>query len=193
MSDWKPIPVTTARDIAEEYGYDQIVIIARKVGNGGGEVCTTFGRDVENRNVAARIGDFLKFKIMGWVKERVLERENFCSTSSECSDYVVKCANISAGQKAAWADPKKCNARLQALGCLSRANKAKVAQEISGSNKTYREIGRDWLITAARVSDIAKEFGIQRRRNKSGQKTRPVPSEDRAKKSDAERSPEGVF
>lgn len=63
----KPIPIWTAKDIAKDYGYDQVIIIARKVGEG--EHCTTYGVDKANCDVAARIGDFLKFKVMGWVEE----------------------------------------------------------------------------------------------------------------------------
>jgi hypothetical protein len=63
----KPIPIYAAKDIAKDYGYDQVIIIARKVGEG--EHCTTYGVDKENCGVAARIGDFLKFKIMGWERE----------------------------------------------------------------------------------------------------------------------------
>lgn len=64
----KPIPIWAAKDIAKDYGYDQVIIIARKVGEG--EHCTTYGVDKENCGVAARIGDFLKFKVMGWERER---------------------------------------------------------------------------------------------------------------------------
>ena len=62
----KPIPISTARRIAEDYGYSQVIVIARRVGNDGGEHCTTYGVDKENCDVAARIGDFLKFKVMNW-------------------------------------------------------------------------------------------------------------------------------
>lgn len=44
----KPIPIARGRDIAEQYGYDQVVIIARRVGDGGGEHVTTYGRDKDN-------------------------------------------------------------------------------------------------------------------------------------------------
>lgn len=71
----KPIPIHAARHIAEYYGYDQVVIIARKVGDKGGEHCTTYGRDKANCDVAARIGDFLKFKVMGWVAENTVDYE----------------------------------------------------------------------------------------------------------------------
>lgn len=60
----KPIPIAAAKQIAEKYGYSQVVIIARAVGEG--EHVTTYGIDKENCAVAARIGDFLKHKVMGW-------------------------------------------------------------------------------------------------------------------------------
>ena len=62
----KPIPISAAQRIANEFGYDQVVIVARKVGADGAEHCTTYGRDKENCAVAARMGDFFKFKLMGW-------------------------------------------------------------------------------------------------------------------------------
>lgn len=64
-----PIPITAAQSIAKDYGYHQVVIIARCVGDNGGEHVTTYGVDQANCSVAARIGDFLKYKVMGWVKE----------------------------------------------------------------------------------------------------------------------------
>lgn len=60
----KPIPIKAAQAIADKYGYDQIIIVARAIGEG--EHVTTYGRDKANCDVAARIGDFLKYKIMGW-------------------------------------------------------------------------------------------------------------------------------
>ena len=65
----KRIPIAAAQRIAEQYDYDQVVIIARKVGlheAGGGEHVTTYGRDKANCRVAAHVGDFIKYKIMGW-------------------------------------------------------------------------------------------------------------------------------
>ena len=76
---WKQeIPVHAARAIAEQYGWDQVVIVARKVDDhhgDGGEHCTTYGRDKEHCAVAARIGNFLKFKVMGWAKEQTTEHK----------------------------------------------------------------------------------------------------------------------
>ena len=62
----KPIPISAAKRFAEKYEYDQVIVIARKVGEG--EHCTTYGVDKANCDVAASIGDFLKYKVMGWVK-----------------------------------------------------------------------------------------------------------------------------
>lgn len=65
----KPIPIKAAREIADKYGYDQVIVIARKVGDSEephGEHCTTYGVDKDNCDVAARCGDFLKAKVLGW-------------------------------------------------------------------------------------------------------------------------------
>lgn len=74
----KPIPIRAAQHIAERYGYDQVIIIARKIGEGpsgeDGEHCTTYGVDEANCDVAARCGNFLKFKIMGWHVDQATAR-----------------------------------------------------------------------------------------------------------------------
>lgn len=66
----KAIPIKAAKEIADKYGYHQVVIIARAVGDKGGEHCTTYGVDKANCDEAARIGNFLKYKVMGWVEEQ---------------------------------------------------------------------------------------------------------------------------
>ena len=63
----KPIPISAAKQIAQKYGYDQVIIVARAMGEG--EHVTTYGRDKANCAIAAWIGDFLKHKIMGWTQE----------------------------------------------------------------------------------------------------------------------------
>jgi hypothetical protein len=66
----KPIPVYFAKQIAEDYDYDQVVIIGRKTGEGAatGEHVTTYGTTKDHCEIAARIGDFFKYKLMGWPK-----------------------------------------------------------------------------------------------------------------------------
>lgn len=67
----KRIPIGAAAEIARKYDYDQVIIIARKEGGPGegGEHCTTYGRNAKHCEVAADIGDFLKYKVMKWQKE----------------------------------------------------------------------------------------------------------------------------
>ncbi len=62
----QPIPIRAAARVAKDYGYDQVVIIARKCGDNGGEHVTTYGMSRAHCETAAKIGDFLKYKIMGW-------------------------------------------------------------------------------------------------------------------------------
>lgn len=67
----KRIPITAAERIAKEYGYDQVVIIARKVGEApepNGEHVTTYGVNKEHCASAALQGKALK-KFMGWPDE----------------------------------------------------------------------------------------------------------------------------
>jgi len=83
MPRHKPIPIHVAADIAHEFGYDQVMIYARKVdrpaGVGetasaaiqGGEHMTTYGRNKEHCDVAARMAKFLQEKIMGWRRDDV--------------------------------------------------------------------------------------------------------------------------
>jgi acetylornithine/succinyldiaminopimelate/putrescine aminotransferase len=64
----KRIPISAAKHIADTYGYDQVVIYARKVGEEPephGEHMTTYGTTKVHCSVAARMGDVLK-KFMGW-------------------------------------------------------------------------------------------------------------------------------
>lgn len=59
------IPVAAARRIAEEYGYEQVVVYARKTGNNGGEHMTTYGVTPTHCSVATRMGNALN-RFMGW-------------------------------------------------------------------------------------------------------------------------------
>ena len=69
------IPISAAKDIANKYGYDQVIIYARKVDEpdlAGGEHMTTYGKNREHCDAAGRIGDFLKYKIMGWIRDETV-------------------------------------------------------------------------------------------------------------------------
>jgi hypothetical protein len=100
----KPVPIAAGKSIAEKYGYDQVIIIARKAGDGGGEHCTTYGVTKSHCDVAAGIGDFLKFKVMGWVKENKAvcahEYEPMCERDrgGEITDSWEQCVHCGAQQ-----------------------------------------------------------------------------------------------
>jgi len=64
----KRIPIAAAEHIAQSYGYDQVVIYARKVGDAGGEWMTTYGVTKVHCGIAARIGKTLQ-DFMGWKTE----------------------------------------------------------------------------------------------------------------------------
>ena len=57
------IPVESARAIALEFGWDQVIVIARRVGHG--EHVTTYGIDPAHAAAAAAGGNALK-GVMGW-------------------------------------------------------------------------------------------------------------------------------
>lgn len=64
----KPIPISAGERIAKMYGYEQIVILGRKTGEGGMEHLTTYGINKLHCGIAARIGSYLKREIMKWEK-----------------------------------------------------------------------------------------------------------------------------
>jgi hypothetical protein len=64
-----PIPIGVARRIAQDYGYEQVIIYARNCKTGQ-EHMTTYGVTVEHCAAAAKIANFLQTKIMGWIKEK---------------------------------------------------------------------------------------------------------------------------
>lgn len=68
VDDMKAIPIAAARRIAKRYGYNQVIIYARRCHDAPephGEHMTTYGVNKEHCSAAARIGDTLK-RFMGW-------------------------------------------------------------------------------------------------------------------------------
>ncbi len=64
------ISIIAARKIAKDYGYDQVIIYARKIGDDPdphGEHLTTYGID---KTLAARIGEHLKNDIFKWENDK---------------------------------------------------------------------------------------------------------------------------
>lgn len=97
----KHIPIAAAQHVAEQYQYDQVIIIARKVGDeGGGEHVTTYGVDKANCDVAARIGNFLKHKVMGWPEQPPHVRCASCDNGVRDSwTYCPYCGSQSRAEK----------------------------------------------------------------------------------------------
>jgi hypothetical protein len=63
------IPIAAAKDIANAFGYDQVIIYGRRVGEAPdpfGEHMTTYGVDPTHCSVAARIGERMQTELMGW-------------------------------------------------------------------------------------------------------------------------------
>jgi hypothetical protein len=60
------IPISAAKEVSKKYGYDQIIIIGRKCGEQGFESVSTYGINKDNCDAASKIGNFIKYKIMGW-------------------------------------------------------------------------------------------------------------------------------
>jgi hypothetical protein len=78
MQKMLPIPISAAKLISTAYGYDQVIIIARRVGEAPddhGEHVTTYGSDRANCDVAAKIGKHITSKIMMWPEDSKLEVE----------------------------------------------------------------------------------------------------------------------
>lgn len=68
----RPIPWSAGENIAKGYGYDQVIIIARRVGDEPqphGEHVTTYGIDEAHCAAAASTGNFLKHRVMGWPRD----------------------------------------------------------------------------------------------------------------------------
>lgn len=79
----KRIPIAAAKRVADEYGYQQVVVVARAIGDDGGEHVTTYGVDKAHCDVAARIGDFFKHKLMGWPQKQQSEADVALTASRE--------------------------------------------------------------------------------------------------------------
>lgn len=60
------LPIKDARDIAKIHGWDQVIIVARKVGDNGFEHVVTYGKTAAHCEAAARAGNAIKHHLMKW-------------------------------------------------------------------------------------------------------------------------------
>lgn len=88
------IPVKVAKAIGERFGYDQVLIVARKTGKGGGERVVTWGRNKAHCDVALRIADFLVEK---WKQLREEKGSGHLAFCSFCSGVLGVCGGFHAG------------------------------------------------------------------------------------------------
>lgn len=91
------IPVSAAKEVAKKYGYDQIIILGRKVGKDGREHVTTYGINRENCEVAARTGNFLKYRIMDWPELEPAIPEGFMLVPIEPTEAMLEAAQEAEG------------------------------------------------------------------------------------------------
>ena len=68
MSVHPPIPIEAGERLCLDYGYDQVVIIARAVAKDT-ESVTTFGLGDDNSRAAMLMGNHLETEVMGWPPE----------------------------------------------------------------------------------------------------------------------------
>lgn len=66
MEDQSKLPIKAARDIASAHGWDQVIVVARKVGDDGYEHVVTYGKDAAHCEAAARAGNAIKHHLMKW-------------------------------------------------------------------------------------------------------------------------------
>ncbi|WP_211299480.1 hypothetical protein [Pukyongiella litopenaei] len=60
------LPIREAKGIAERHGWDQVIVVARKVGENGFEHVVTYGVDAAHCEAAARAGMAIKHHVMRW-------------------------------------------------------------------------------------------------------------------------------
>jgi hypothetical protein len=66
MTKQSRLPIKAAKDIAVTHGWDQVIVIARKVGDDGYEHVITYGKDAAHCEAAARAGNAVKHHLMKW-------------------------------------------------------------------------------------------------------------------------------
>ncbi len=70
------IPIKQAKAIGLAHQYDQVIILARRIGDDGLEWVTTWGKDRIHCAAAAKIGDALRDNVAPTLERQVAEIED---------------------------------------------------------------------------------------------------------------------
>lgn len=62
------IPASDLKEFCDKHDLEQLVIVGRKTGGDGKEVCSSYGVNREHSEIANDIANFMKYKVMGWKK-----------------------------------------------------------------------------------------------------------------------------
>lgn len=107
----KPIPVSAGERIAKDYGYDQVIIVARRVGSDPvhrGEHCTTYGINREHCDVAAKCGRYLQRRVMGWHDDQKNIHADDLAVNALAAAMKAKLAAKRAQGYGKWSDKRLC-------------------------------------------------------------------------------------
>ena len=88
----KKIPITKAKEIANQYGYDQVIILGRKVGDNGIEWVTTYGVTKQHCDAAADIGQVLRDMVLPTIKATKEALEEIKKNGDDKSAAIAKLA-----------------------------------------------------------------------------------------------------
>ena len=114
-------PADKAREMAEQFGLDQVIIIGRKRGGSCFETVTTFGRSDSDARACDMIGTHIKLDIMQWetdhcdeIAERIRlgraapelkrQRDLLRNTLKTALQYVIKWTAYQ-GSPSQWQEP----------------------------------------------------------------------------------------
>lgn len=71
------IPIEAVENLGVVFGFDQVIVLARRVGDEGTEQLVTWGDSLEHKHAAARIGDRLTTEVFGWTPDTTVVHRDF--------------------------------------------------------------------------------------------------------------------
>lgn len=166
-----PIAISAARNIAQRFGYDQVIVIGRRVGDGPdphGEHCTTYGRNEDHCRVAAMIGNFLKYKVMQWkpvVEANPLQPEiehwkhRVSLAENECDGWRNRHAEVQQQREIAQ---RRCGELQEELRTMTLRNETS-EHRFQYVTKALDRSELDMYVYKAKLAAIEEEFDLMAR------------------------------